>query len=126
MSMPPSPPGPAGHDRFSVFLLDDNPNNRDPNAMREILSLEHVLDEAARRGGEAGATAGARAVLHELGLDDPGAARDLRELRDLLRSWRDAKRVAWRTIVRWVTTIMLAAIAAGAAFWATGRYGTAP
>lgn len=122
MTAQPSPP-PA---RFSILLTDDDPDDRDPKVVPDILSLEHVLNEAARRGGEAGAAAGARAVLHELGLDDPGAARDLRELRDLLRSWRDAKRVAWRTIVRWITTIMLAGIAAGAAFWATGRYGATP
>lgn len=89
-----------------------------PATAEGTLSLDRLAEEAAQRG----AKTGARAVLHELGLDDPAAARDLRELRDLLRAWRDAKRVAWRTVVRWVTTVVLAAIAAGAAFWATGRY----
>ncbi len=92
--------------------------SRDSLATPDILSLERVLDEAARRGAEAGA----RAVLHEMGLDDTSAATDLRDLRDLLRAWRDAKQVAWRTLVRWVTTILLAGVVAGAAFWATGRY----
>jgi hypothetical protein len=43
------------------------------------------------------------------------AAKDIRELRDLLEAWRDARRTAWQTTVKVVTTGILAALLVGAA-----------
>ncbi|KAA2283263.1 hypothetical protein F0415_12460, partial [Arenimonas fontis] len=42
--------------------------------------------------------------LAHLGLENGHAARDLRELRDLLEAWRDARRTAWQTTIKVVTT----------------------
>ena len=69
--------------------------------------LEHLLNCAAERGAE-------RCLAH-LGLENGHAARDIRELRDLLDAWRDARRTAWRTTVRVLTTGLLAALLLGAA-----------
>jgi hypothetical protein len=50
-----------------------------------------------------------------VGLHDDDAQRDVRDLRDLIESWRDAKREIGRTLARMLTTALLAALAAGAA-----------
>lgn len=70
--------------------------------------LETLLDRAAERGAER--------VLAHLGLENGHAARDIRELRDLLEAWRDARRTAWQTFVKVLTTGLLAALLVGAAF----------
>lgn len=69
--------------------------------------FEELLDCAAERGAE-------RCLAH-LGLENGGAARDIRELRDLLDAWRDARRTAWQTFVKVLTTGLLAALLVGAA-----------
>jgi hypothetical protein len=69
--------------------------------------FEELLERAAARGAER--------VLSHLGLENGHAARDIRELRDLLEAWRDARRTAWRTFVKVVTTGLLAALLVGAA-----------
>ncbi len=69
--------------------------------------FEELLDRAAQRGAER--------VLAHMGLENGHAARDIRELRDLLEAWRDARRTAWRTIVKVATTGLLAALLLGAA-----------
>ncbi len=69
--------------------------------------FEDLLDRAAERGAE-------RCLAH-LGLENGHAARDLRELRDLLEAWRDARRTAWQTTIKLVTTAILAALLVGAA-----------
>lgn len=44
------------------------------------------------------------------------AAQDIRELRDLLfEAWRDARRTAWRTVIRVATTSLLVVALLGAA-----------
>jgi hypothetical protein len=50
-----------------------------------------------------------------MGLENGHAARDIRELRDLLAAWRDARRTAWQTFVKVLTTGLLAALIVGAA-----------
>src|SRR6218665_1612323 len=50
-----------------------------------------------------------------LGLENGHAAHDIRELRDLLEAWRDARRPAWQTAVKVATTGILAALLVGAA-----------
>lgn len=69
--------------------------------------FEDLLDRAAERGAE-------RCLAH-LGLENGHAAKDIRELRDLLEAWRDARRTAWQTAVKVVTTGILAALLVGAA-----------
>ncbi|MBL0422451.1 hypothetical protein JI739_19040 [Ramlibacter sp. AW1] len=69
--------------------------------------FDELLDRAAERGAER--------VLSHLGLENGHAARDIRELRNLLDAWRDARRTAWQTTVKVVTTGVLAALLVGAA-----------
>lgn len=69
--------------------------------------FEALLDVAAERG--------AKQCLAHLGLENGRAARDIRELRDLLEAWRDARRTAWQTTVKVITTGILAALLVGAA-----------
>ena len=69
--------------------------------------FDDLLDRAAERGAE-------RALAH-IGLENGHAAKDIRDLRDLLQAWRDARRTAWQTAVKVVTTGILAALLVGAA-----------
>ena len=69
--------------------------------------FDELLDRAAERGAE-------RCLAH-LGLENGHAARDIRELRGLLDAWRDARRTAWQTFVKLLTTGFLAALLVGAA-----------
>lgn len=59
---------------------------------------------------EAGEVAATRA-LERLGLTDAAAQGDMRELRDLLAAWRDAKRSAWKAVFGWVAAAVLGALA---------------
>mgnify|MGYP003151719274 FL=1 len=65
---------------------------------------------------EKAAVAGARTALREVGLSDDDANSDVRELRNLLDSFRSAKRTVGKTIVQAITTIFLGALIAGAYF----------
>ena len=69
--------------------------------------FEELLNGAAERG--------AKRALARLGLENGHAARDIGELRQLLEAWRDARRTAWRTVIKLVTTGILAALMVGAA-----------
>lgn len=70
--------------------------------------FEELLNRAAERGAER--------VLAHLGLENGHAARDVRDLRNLLEAWRDARRTAWQTMVKVITTGVLAALLLGIAF----------
>ena len=65
---------------------------------------------------ERAAEAGARKALREVGLSDEDANHDVTELRNLLDSFRSAKRTVGKTIVQALTTLFLAALLAGAYF----------
>ena len=65
---------------------------------------------------ERAAEAGARKALREVGLSDEDANHDVTELRNLLDSFRSAKRTVGKTIVQALTTLFLAALMAGAYF----------
>ena len=65
---------------------------------------------------ERAAEAGARTALREVGLSDDDANSDVKELRNLLDSFRSAKRTVGKTIVQALTTLFLAALMAGAYF----------
>lgn len=78
-------------------------------ASQETLRL--LIEEATARG----AARGASAALARCGLEDPNAAPDITELRELLDAWRDTKRTVRRSIVRWgvrwTVRLVIAAIA---------------
>ena len=65
---------------------------------------------------EKAAAAGARTALREVGLSDEDANSDVKELRNLLDSFRSAKRTVGKTIVQGLTTLFLAGLMAGAYF----------
>ena len=67
--------------------------------------FDDLLERAAERDAE-------RSLAH-LGLENGHAARDIRALRDLLDAWRDARRTAWQSVVKIITTGFLAALLAG-------------
>ncbi len=69
--------------------------------------FDELLAHAAERGAER--------VLSHLGLENGSAAKDIGELRDLLEAWRDARRTAWQTAIKLITTGILAALVLGAA-----------
>jgi len=69
--------------------------------------FEELLNHAAERGAER--------VLSHLGLENGHAARDIRDLRDLIEAWREARHTAWQTFIRVLTTGLLAALLVGAA-----------
>ena len=80
--------------------------------MLTVLSMrQEDLDELLTRAAERGAE---RCLVH-LGLENGSAAREIRELRDLLEAWRDARRTAWQTTIKVATTGILAALLVGAA-----------
>ena len=67
--------------------------------------FEILLERAAERG--------ARHSLHEVGLDGEDAAHDIRELRNLLDAFNEAKRTAGLTIVKMLVTGLVMAVLAG-------------
>mgnify|MGYP003593319245 CR=1 FL=1 len=69
--------------------------------------FDELIDLAAERG--------AKRCLAHLGLENGSAAKDIRELRDLLEAWRDARRTAWQTTIKVITTGVLAVLLVGAA-----------
>ncbi len=69
--------------------------------------LEALLNRAAEKG--------AQKALADVGLDGEYAEHDIRDLRTLLRSINIAKKTAWQTFIRVVTTGVLAAMVAGIA-----------
>lgn len=76
-------------------------------ARGDLVTLRAIVEEA----GELGATR----ALTRLGLADDGAERDVAELRELLRAWRDAKRSAWKAAVVWAVRLMSVLLLAGLA-----------
>lgn len=76
-------------------------------ARGDLTTLRAIVEEA----GELGATR----ALTRLGLADEGATRDVAELRELLRAWRDAKRSAWKAAVAWVVRLASVLLLAGLA-----------
>ncbi|MBA4041981.1 MAG: hypothetical protein H2054_03035 [Sphingomonas sp.] len=72
---------------------------------------------------EAGSLAAERA-LARLGLDDPAAARDMSELRELLALWRDARASLWKAALGWIAKVAGTVVLAGLAvkFGVLGRF----
>jgi hypothetical protein len=72
------------------------------------LELEAMIQRAAE--------AGAKKALRDVGLQDDDAVHDMREIRDLLDSWRSAKRTAANTIIKAFTYVFLGALITGSYF----------
>ncbi len=69
--------------------------------------FDELLNNAAERG--------AQRALACLGLENGHAAADIRDLRGLIDAWRDARKTAWQTTVKVLTTGILAALLVGVA-----------
>ena len=67
--------------------------------------FEAILERAAERG--------ARHALHEVGLDGEDAAHDIRELRNLLDAFNEAKKTAGLTIIKMMVTGFVMVLLAG-------------
>lgn len=68
--------------------------------------LKRMLTDAAKQG--------AQEALREVGLQDEEAGNDMRDLRNLIESWRTAKRTVLRTFTQWVVIFILGLITMGA------------
>tara|TARA_B100001564_G_C20419677_1_gene569539 strand:- start:193 stop:483 length:291 start_codon:yes stop_codon:yes gene_type:complete len=77
----------------------------------KICPLHDELEEMLCRAAEKGALK----ALEDVGLDGEHAADDIKELRSLLSALRLAKRTAWQTFIRIITSGILLAIMAGIA-----------
>jgi len=73
----------------------------------DMVTLRGLVEEACEVGAER--------ALAALGLKDEHARRDMDDLRELLRAWRDAKKSAWNAVVTWAVRIFLAVLVAGIA-----------
>jgi hypothetical protein len=73
----------------------------------DMVTLRALIEEASEVGAER--------ALSALGLRDEYARRDMDDLRELLRAWRDAKKSAWNAVVTWAVRIVLALLVAGMA-----------
>ena len=70
-----------------------------------VATLKALVEEAS--------DAGAARALGRLGLDGADARRDMDELRELLRAWRDAKKTARNAVVGWCVRVVLALVVLG-------------
>jgi Family of unknown function (DUF6127) len=79
--------------------------------LKELLMVDDNLQGLLEQASETGA----QRALSRLGLDDPNAAKDMGELRELLSAWRDAKRSARKAAIGWVVRMGLALLLIGLA-----------
>lgn len=68
----------------------------------DLVTIRALVEEASEMG--------ARRALARLGLADEDARKDMTELRELLKAWRDAKKSARNAVVGWVVRLCLAAL----------------
>lgn len=73
----------------------------------DIVTVRALIEEASDLG--------AGRALERLGLADRRAESDMRELRELLSAWRDAKKAARGAVIGWVVRIAMAMILLGIA-----------
>lgn len=93
-------------------------------SVRDSEMLALLVAQAEERGGdlvmiralvEEASDLGAARALERLGLADATAHEDVRELRDLLRGWRDAKRAARNAMLGWLARVAVALLLLGLA-----------
>jgi hypothetical protein len=68
----------------------------------DLVMIRALIEEASELG--------AGRVLSRLGLADQGAEKDVRELRELLGAWRDAKKAARNAVIGWIVRGVLALV----------------
>ena len=85
--------------------MEDTSFERRKTVTMPQADFEQMLERAAERG--------ARHALHEVGLDGEDAAHDIRELRNLLDAFNEAKKTAGLTIIKMVVTGLVMAILTG-------------
>ena len=85
----------------------NRPAMEDGHVVMPELEFEELLELAAERG--------AKRALADVGLVDEHAAADIRDLRSLLGAIRVAKRTAWQTVIRLLTTSLILALIGGVA-----------
>ncbi|MFT3967990.1 MAG: DUF6127 family protein [Sphingobium sp.] len=73
----------------------------------DIVMIRAIIEEASMIG--------ANRTLDRLGLADRSAAEDVRELRDLLRGWRDAKKAAGSAALGWLVRLAVMLLLLGIA-----------
>lgn len=73
----------------------------------DLATLRALIEQASE--------AGAVRALARLGLSDGDAPDDIRELRQLLGAWRDAKASAWKATIDWLVRGLLALLLIGIA-----------
>lgn len=73
----------------------------------DLLMLRALVEEASELG--------AGRALERLGLSDHAAEGDVRELRELLSAWRDAKASAKSALIAWLVRAGLALVLIGMA-----------
>lgn len=78
--------------------------------------MNELIDQELEAMLERAAEAGAKKALNDVGLHDDDAIHDVIEIRNLLDSWRRARRTATNTIVSVLTTAFLMAILGGTAW----------
>lgn len=88
-------------------MSEQLPDATRPDTVIEMTrkDLDEIIEAAAERG--------AKRALKDLGLDDESAHHDVRDLRDLIKSWREVRSVALQTTAKIVTTAILTAIVIG-------------
>ena len=84
-------------------------------ALLAQVESEGALRATLRGLVEEASELGARRALASLGLEDAAAGKDMRELRDLLGAWRDAKKSAVQAIAGWFVRLLLALMVVGIA-----------
>ncbi|MFD1107483.1 DUF6127 family protein [Sphingobium olei] len=73
----------------------------------DMVTIRALIEEASEIG--------AGRALERLGLADRSAEGDVRELRELLSAWRDAKKAARGAVIGWVVRIAMALVLLGIA-----------
>lgn len=67
--------------------------------------IEAIIKRAAK--------AASKQALRDIGLSDDNAIHDMKELRDLLDTWREVRKSVVHTVVKIVTVAVLGALVAG-------------
>lgn len=75
--------------------------------MLDLVTIRALIEEASDLG--------AGRALERLGLADRRAESDVRELRELLSAWRDAKKAARGAVIGWIVRIGMALLLLGIA-----------
>ena len=85
--------------------MEDTSIERRKTVTMPQADFEQMLERAAEKG--------ARHALHGVGLDGEDAAHDIRELRNLLDAFNEAKKTAGLTIIKMIVTGLVMAILTG-------------